>query len=751
MVLMYFMKALPTLLTVLGLSYMGFLVIRNSRQLFGRLFLFFVTTDSLWLLAVTLIINSRYGTNIYLGRFAFAIVPVLLIAILSFTNELLKLRHGRLYGIAIFGGGAVVAFTTMFTSAYVRSVEVRRDVPHPVNGPLYPLFLLYVASAVTAYLYALIKRRRHLSGSANALARRQLNTVTAGIVTFMLTALCTNLLLPALIGNDWPAEFLPLASFVLAVSFVYAMSRYKLFDIRRAVVRSTTYVFLLATFAVAFVLVVDIAGSTINAFRYGGTAQRLFSTAVALAIAVAFQPLKRVYDKATNSFFFRDSYDPQEFFNELNEVLVKTADLKLLLTGTTAIIEDRLKPTYCVIVLAGSDIQHGEVVGTVNKNFAFRDLAEVHAKAKAEGRVYPNVLVAASLDTEDKALAKVLTHNDIGLMARLGGTNGTKELGHIILGGKKSGYAYTKQDIRIMGAVANELVIAIQNALRFEQIETFNTTLQQKIADATQRLRQSNEKLLLLDQTKDDFISMASHQLRTPLTSVKGYVSMVLDGDAGELTPLQRKLLNQSFVSAQRMVYLISDLLNVSRLRTGKFTVELVPTDLATLVGDEVSQLAETAQSRDIKFTYKKPQRFPVLMLDDTKIRQVIMNFLDNAIYYTPSGGHVDIVLANKSRSVELTVTDNGMGVPKSEQQHLFTKFYRARNARRARPDGTGLGLFMAKKVVVTLGGAIIFRSAEGKGSTFGFSFSKERLAQLAEKNKAADQSSSNDSTAAPK
>ena len=116
-------------------------------------------------------------------------------------------------------------------------------------------------------------------------------------------------------------------------------------------------------------------------------------------------------------------------------------------------------------------------------------------------------------------------------------------------------------------------------------------------------------------------------------------------------------------------------------------------------------------------------------MLDETKIRQVIMNFADNAIYYTPSGGKIIVELKDNGDSVELDVVDSGIGVPKEAQHHLFTKFYRANNAQRARPDGTGLGLFMAKKVVVAQGGAIVFRSVEGKGSTFGFTFPKAKLA----------------------
>jgi signal transduction histidine kinase len=268
----------------------------------------------------------------------------------------------------------------------------------------------------------------------------------------------------------------------------------------------------------------------------------------------------------------------------------------------------------------------------------------------------------------------------------------------------------------------------MQNAMRFEEISNFNITLQEKIERATRELRRTNEKLRALDEAKDEFISMASHQLRTPLTSVKGYVSMVLEGDAGPLNEMQRKLLEQSFISSQRMVYLIADLLNVSRLKTGKFVIEPKVTHLPDVVESEVNQLLETAQGRQLQLIYEKPAHFPQLWMDETKIRQVIMNFIDNAIYYTPAGGHINVSLFESEESIAFTVTDDGIGVPRHDQHHLFTKFYRAGNARKARPDGTGLGLFMAKKVIVAQGGALIFHSAEGKGSTFGFTFPKAKL-----------------------
>lgn len=270
---------------------------------------------------------------------------------------------------------------------------------------------------------------------------------------------------------------------------------------------------------------------------------------------------------------------------------------------------------------------------------------------------------------------------------------------------------------KLLQRISEAVGVALDNRLLYEENQR-----------VVKQLQASNAKLKALDETKDEFISMASHQLRTPLTTVKGYTSMVLEGDAGKITAAQRKLLDQSFLSAQRMVYLIADLLNVSRLRTGKFVIDAAPTNLADVVEGEIQQLIETAKARGLELTYDKPKSFPGLMLDETKIRQVIMNFADNAIYYTPSGGHIKVGLVETPEAVEFTVVDDGIGVPKTVQHHLFTKFYRADNAKQARPDGTGLGLFMAQKVVVAQGGAIIFKSEEGKGSTFGFSFSKAKL-----------------------
>lgn len=297
-------------------------------------------------------------------------------------------------------------------------------------------------------------------------------------------------------------------------------------------------------------------------------------------------------------------------------------------------------------------------------------------------------------------------------------------VGMLVVGFFVSEGEIADSDKALLDRLAGSIGVALDNKLLFEENQR-----------VLMQLKRTNAKLKSLDETKDEFISMASHQLRTPLTAIKGYVSMVLEGDAGELNENQYKLLDQAYTSSQRMVYLIADLLNLSRLRTGKFVIDASTVNIADVISGEIDQLRETAASRSLTIVYDKPAAFPSLRLDETKIQQVLMNLIDNAIYYTPSGGKIDIRLKKLKDAVEFTVKDNGIGVPKSEQRHLFSKFYRAGNARKARPDGTGIGLFMAKKVIVAHGGTLVFESKEGHGSTFGFRLPLQKdLEQLKDK-----------------
>ncbi|HET7630483.1 MAG TPA: HAMP domain-containing sensor histidine kinase, partial [Candidatus Saccharimonadales bacterium] len=322
-------------------------------------------------------------------------------------------------------------------------------------------------------------------------------------------------------------------------------------------------------------------------------------------------------------------------------------------------------------------------------------------------------------ESRDLALKGLLDDNSINLTVKL--KTQDRQLGYLLVGYRQNGAGYGSSDMYILRTIGDELALAVENGLQFKQINSFNRTLRERVDSATSKLRQNNRQLRQLDEAKDEFISMASHQLRTPLTTVKGYLSMLMEGDAGKLTKTQQKLTEEAFNSSQRMVFLINDFLNVSRLQTGRFELEKHPVDLGEVLDQEIGQLQVMAKSRQMKLDCRADKAIPLMELDETKLRQVMMNFVDNAIYYSPAGSTIKINLRLTDHAVEFKVTDQGIGVPKSEQAGLFGKFYRASNARKQRPDGTGVGLYMAKKVIDEHGGEVIFASQLGKGSTFGF------------------------------
>lgn len=520
----------------------------------------------------------------------------------------------------------------------------------------------------------------------------------------------------------------PMAVTVFAAGAFFAIVRHGLFEIRLVVARSIAYVLSLGIITVAFSFLVFGFSSVILESSYPKVLQDVFYVLVTLALVLTYPPLKRFFDKLTNRLFYRDAYDPQVLLDELSSVLVAHVELQELLKQSSSVISKHLKLEDCSYALRYDDKDSLRVFGNHRETESI-DIAGIQKSLRNSGR---KVIDATDLRDVSGSALEALRSSSVMVASKLMTHSGL--IGYLLLGDKKSGNVFTSQDKKIIEIVSDELAIAIQNALRFEEISRFNVTLRQRVEEATKELRTANRRLKALDRAKDEFISMASHQLRTPLTSVKGYLSMALEGDAGKLKTEQQEIMQHAYDSAQRMVYLISDLLNVSRLQTGKFVIENKPTHLADVVEEEMSQLKEQAAVREITMSYDKPEHFPELNLDETKIRQVMMNFMDNALYYTPKGGTVTIALSATDEAVTFTVTDTGVGVPKSVQHHLFTKFYRADNARQMRPDGTGLGLFMAKKVVVAQGGAIIFRSTEGKGSTFGFSFPRKELETTAAK-----------------
>jgi PAS domain S-box-containing protein len=220
-----------------------------------------------------------------------------------------------------------------------------------------------------------------------------------------------------------------------------------------------------------------------------------------------------------------------------------------------------------------------------------------------------------------------------------------------------------------------------------------------------------------ITQAKNKFISVAAHQLRTPLSGIKWIVKMALDADMGKFNKEQTGLLEKAYASNEKIINLIDDLLNVSRIEEGKFGYKIKKEDFGELLDEKMSDFNYKIEEKGIDFTINKPQNPPAVYIDKEKIGLALQNFIDNAIKYTPEGGSIGITVKEKKKFLEIRVKDSGVGIPEKDQDKIFSKFYRASNVSRSDIGGSGLGLFIAKNIIEGHGGEVELESEENKGA----------------------------------
>lgn len=223
-----------------------------------------------------------------------------------------------------------------------------------------------------------------------------------------------------------------------------------------------------------------------------------------------------------------------------------------------------------------------------------------------------------------------------------------------------------------------------------------------------------------VDKEKTEFVSLASHQLRTPLSSVNWYTEMLLAGDAGKLNKMQKEYVNEIFAGNRRMIDLVNDLLNVSRLELGTFSVNPEKVDIVSAAFLAIDEQKQEIKKKKIKIETDFPDERPLEINADPKLlHMVFQNLLSNAVKYTHEKGEIKISVLKVGEYIHIKVADNGIGIPESQQEKIFTKLFRADNVKGEDVEGTGLGLYIIKSIVEESGGSIYFESKEGKGSTF--------------------------------
>ena len=273
----------------------------------------------------------------------------------------------------------------------------------------------------------------------------------------------------------------------------------------------------------------------------------------------------------------------------------------------------------------------------------------------------------------------------------------------------------TKDDLELMTTLANQVAIALDNAAAYQQIEEWNVGLELKIRERTEALEQA-------DRLRSQFLSHVSHELRTPLTSIKGFIQNLLDGLTGPLNEKQQRYLFRMLDNSDRLIRMIEDLLDRTRIEAGRLEVHPVDVDLESCLTDAIEQLRPLASAKRQRLGISARDIRIEVWADRDRLIQVAVNLLQNAVKYTPEDGEITVAIESSSpRFVRILVRDTGPGIPAEDLDKIFDPFFRVQQGQRSGPKGLGLGLSIVKTLVELQGGSVLAKNCSAGGAEVSF------------------------------
>ncbi len=521
---------------------------------------------------------------------------------LHWTLALLGLHRKRKKIIILFYIFSVIFILFGFSDIFIRTVESNTFFKFwPKPGILYSVYLFGTYAPIFLYSnYLIIKRYAESKG----IERSRLRWVVIGSILSFLGG-STNF--PLWYNIPIP----PVANFLIAlypVFFSYSITRYRFMDIRSLVNRSITFGLLVSIISITFTAI-SVTIAAIFQGLVGTTSNIIAGLTVGVLVATAYQPLRQLIERVTNTFLYKKRYDPDQLLSEINEVTSSILNLNQLLESVCKSLVDAFHSNKIGIALANKEkpdklevaYQQDFADGSAEKLVNYKNAVKI---LRQEVKRLGGILVIDEMKTKYESgefqpasveLLYALDQNDIALILPLF----TKEklVGLIAIGTKKSGDPYTQQDLNVLDIIAGQAGIAIENARLYEEQKQFAVTLQRRVDEATKELRAANDQLREMDRMKSDFISIASHQLRTPLTVIKGYISMMRGGSFGKVPAEIMRQLEKVYISNERLISLVENLLDISRIESGRQEYTFEKIQLEDLAQEVVNNLKKNAKT----------------------------------------------------------------------------------------------------------------------------------------------------------
>lgn len=616
--------------------------------------------------------------------------------------------------------GLILVVLCLFTPFIVKDIKLQPWGFNLVYGSLYNVIFLPLSILLTiASLINLILNYR----VSDKLQKTQLKFIFLGLGVFLCSGVFFGAILPLITESQ---EFYRVGNYsaIFFIGFTaYAITKHKLFNIR-VIITEIAVAILSAVLFIEVFISRSIAEGVIKAVvlivaTYGGYLL-IRSVIKEIEQRKEMERLAKRLEVANSNLLA---------LQRINNKIVSTLDIKKVTQEIVDSIPRELKYVGGFLVLVDERhhrikahaISGGKILKRISRFLKkpFTDYSaplggEESAIQKAIRKVelefsadLSEVVKGAISTKKAKAVQKILRIKTFAVSPIV---SRGKVIGAIIFALRKEKEKIKDEERKMMSSIADQAAIAIENAQLYEQVEKIN------------------ERLKELDKLKNEFLSIASHQVRTPLSIIKGYIHTLSDNKKiGKLTKQQERFMRNIQEANDQLINIMNDFLNLSRIEQGRMKLDITKGDIDSIVKEVVERLKIEAERKKIKLLYAEPKKkIDKINIDESKITEVITNLVDNAIKYTPEKGTVKLSVKKIGKNIRIRIKDTGIGIPKEFRDRLFQKFARASNAIQVQPSGNGIGLFLVQQIINAHQGYIELSSEVGKGTIFNLYLSYE-------------------------
>lgn len=537
--------------------------------------------------------------------------------------------------------------------------------------------------------------------TAVGLPKTQAAYILLGLCSTALIGFVTNFLWVVLRNDLTYVALGPVSTLFFVTAVGYALLRHRLMDIQWTIIRGVGYLVVLTFAIVGYVgfwhVVVTALGLELSASERQGLA--LLGT---LGVAFSIPSVLHSTQRLGKTLFSITVFDRVGTQLRIATIITQAVTAEQLRRGVEEILHAELQLVTCSILRWGKPTQYAKLFRYIEK--------------KRKDELGSGLIVFDELPESD--LKRILREHQVMVLVPL--VLQHELLGWVVLGQKKSGNAFSAQELAFCQITAPQIALGLHHAATYGRTRAFNRRLKKEVQNATRELIEANLQLSQIDQLKDEFVSIASHELRTPMTAIRSYLWLCLQHGSHALPENVARHLHIAYDATDRLLALVKELLTVSQLEAGKLTLSLEPVRASFLVRSVIDVLSVSAAEKHVSIElYAEDEEVDVL-LDRVKFSEVMQNLIGNAVKFSPSHSHVIVSINREERQIKITVKDQGKGISQEDQKHLFQKFGVVQHQyKTVAQQGTGLGLYIAKQFVQLHSGTIKVRSAPGAGTMF--------------------------------